>query len=216
MSGVRPPTPRLIALSPGTLAAGDCAQFESRLHAAVRAGLPGLLLREAGLGDRRLLELGVLARSLGARWVGVHDRVHLGASGVFDAVHLGFRSLSPALAREQLDDAVALGLSVHESDADALLEPVDYAFFGPVHATPSKVGLLEPVGVEGLRAAVERYSRPLWALGGIDAARASELSELAGLGGIAVRAAVFEAADPGAAVSALRAALGLPPAATSP
>jgi len=54
----------------------------------------------------------------------------------------------------------------------------DYVTFGPVFATPSKMGMGEPVGLGALAAAVNAAPRPVFALGGIDAARAGEVTRL--------------------------------------
>src|SRR6185503_8453505 len=58
--------PRLIALSPGTLAAAGATPFLGALERALGAGLPGLLLREPRLGDRDYLELAARVNALRA------------------------------------------------------------------------------------------------------------------------------------------------------
>ncbi|MCK6446256.1 MAG: thiamine phosphate synthase [Planctomycetes bacterium] len=193
--------PTLLGLSPGDLGRADVARFVAAARRARDAGLMGLLLREPGLDDRTFVEL---ARTLRApfaapAWFGVHDRAHVAAALGADGLHLGFRSLEPAFVRPWLGAGVALGLSTHASDDSAAWEAADYLFHGPVFDTPSKRGLVEPVGLAGLVRAKGRTTRPTWALGGIDPTRARDVLAT-GVQGLAVRGALFETDDPARAV----------------
>lgn len=193
------PLPRLIALSPGDLESGRRSVFLRALERALAAGLPGLLLREPRLSDKAYLELAreLVARRAahGALWLGVHDRAHLAPELGADAVHLSFRSLRPAELRGWLDPRIALGLSTHAHDDAGTWSAADYLFHGPLHATPSKLGRLEPVGFEGLERALARTARPLLALGGVTPRDVPVLRRL-GAHGVAVRAGVLGAEDP--------------------
>ena len=200
--------PPLIALSPGDLTPAGVPEFLARARRAVGAGLSGVLLREPALSDRALLDLGrALAALLSGRdgdrggWLALHDRLHLAAAAGASALHVGFRSLAPAVAREHLERSIALGVSAHEGDDPRALEPADYLLLGPVLDTPSKRGLKRPLGFEALAREAARLARPAWAIGGLlpeHAARALA----AGCRGVAVRAAVFGAPDPARAVAA--------------
>jgi len=205
------PLPRLIALSPGELEQGGESAFLRALRGALAAGLPGLLLRESRLMDRAYLALAREVVSLctahGTPWLGVHDRAHLAAEVGADAVHLSFRSLRPAELRTWLDPSIALGLSTHADDAPAAWREADYLFHGPLHATPSKVGRLEPVGLAGLERALAHATRPVLALGGVTPRDVPPLRRL-GVHGVAVRAGVLGAADPAGATRAYLEALG--------
>jgi thiamine-phosphate diphosphorylase len=204
--------PRLIALTPGDLAPGSCARFLESFERALEAGLPGLLVREPGLTDRALLEL---VRQLRARqdgrelWLGLHDRAHLVRAAGASALHLGFRSLPPAPLRAWLGPGLPLGLSTHAGDDPRSWEAADYLFHGPLHATPSKQGRLAPIGFEGLERAVRASTRPLLALGGVAPCDVGPALAL-GAHGVAVRAGILGAADPGAAAGAYLDALGEP------
>ncbi len=202
--------PRLIALSPGELEAGDQAAFLVRLERALAAGLPGLLLREPRLADRAYLALGRAVVELRAShptlWLGVHDRAHLASELRADAVHLSFRSLLPAELRPWLDPRIALGLSTHAHDDPGAWGEADYLFHGPLHATPSKAGRLEPVGFAGLERALACAPRPLLALGGVRPADVPALRRL-GVHGVAVRSGVLAAPDPARATRAYLEAL---------
>jgi len=198
MSRRLPPT--LVALSPGGLAEDDEAgigRFSRALARAVDAGLSGLLLREPAIGDRSFLELARAAReTLGTRgWLAVHDRPHLAEAAGADAVHLGFRSLPLVEARSILDPRTALGLSAHSRDATEDWSGADYLVFGPVRDTPSKRGILEPTGFDGLARAVECSPAPVWAIGGL---RPEDVRAClaAGSTGLAVLSGILPAEDP--------------------
>ncbi len=82
----------------------------------------------------------------------------------------------------------------------------DYLFFGPVFATPSKAALGPPQGPDLLRKVAESVKIPVWAIGGINAGTAAELRGLP-IAGVAAISFIATAADPAAAVRALRDAL---------
>ena len=201
--------PRLIALSPGNLVDGEGAAFLAALHRAQAAGLPGLLLREPHLSDRAYLELGRTLRG-GPHgrlpWLAVHDRAHLVTELEADALHLSFRSLRPSELRPWLGPRIRIGLSTHATDAFADWQGADYVFHGPLHATPSKVGRLEPVGLQGLERALRAAPGPLLALGGVGPEDVPALVAL-GVHGVAVLSGCLGARDPAEATRAYLAAL---------
>jgi thiamine-phosphate pyrophosphorylase len=200
-----PSLPRLIALTPGDLAVPAFGEFLAGLERALAAGLPGLLLREPLLSERAFLDLGREIVRLRARrhapWLAVHDRAHRAAELGADALHLSFRSLRPVELRPWLDARIALGLSTHAHDDPSAWIEADYLFHGPLHATPSKAGLLEPVGFAGLARALEAARRPLYALGGVRPADARAVRRL-GAHGVAVLSGVLGAKDPASATTA--------------
>jgi thiamine-phosphate diphosphorylase len=186
------------------------------VDAALDAGLTGVLLRERRLDERAFLALAhelrarldalPAPRSRGSGWLGVHDRAHLAALAGADGVHLGFRSLAPA-ELPAFARGLAVGLSAHAGDEPAAWAGADYLVFGPVRDTPSKRGILEPVGIDGLAAGVRAAGRPVWALGGIEPADVAPCLD-AGARGVAVLRGILGARDPGGAAAAYLAALG--------
>lgn len=156
------------------------------------------MIREPLLDDAPLLELVAMARGeLGeGGWLCVHDRVHVACAAGADAVHLGFRSLDPEAARVAAGEALTIGLSTHAQDDRGTWRRADYLFHGPVHPTPSKAGLVEPVGMAGLKAAVDEAGpRPVWGIGGLEVSHAAPLLET-GARGVAVLRGVLGASDP--------------------
>jgi len=110
-------------------------------------------------------------------------------------VHLPENGMDVATARALLPPCALVGASVHSADAAARCD-ADVVVLGPVWDTPGK----EACGLDVLRAAAAR--RPVWAIGGVDAARA-HLARAAGAKGVAVIRAIMTADDPGAAARAL-------------
>jgi len=214
--------PRLVALSPGDLRAGATRAFDERLRAAARAGLRGLLLREPELPERELLECARRWRALlaeeaeraslptgAAAWLCISDRGASALAAGADAWQLSFRSLTLVDARRALERArarCALGLSAHAPDDPARWEDADYLVFGPVRATPSKRGVLEPTGMEGLARACALSRAPVWAIGGLEPEHIDELLA-AGARGLAVQRGIFGQPEPARATRAYLAAL---------
>jgi thiamine-phosphate pyrophosphorylase len=194
--------PALVAVSPGDLGANGAVDrrralaFLGALEKARRAGLRAVLVREPLVLDRALLDLARDVRSaIGDGWLGLHDRVHLVSAARADAVHLGHRSLAPAVARTLVDASVAIGFSAHEGDDVAHWSTSDYVFFGPVLDTPSKRGKKPPVGFDGVERAVQAAAAPVWAIGGLKPEHAA-LARESGAQGIAVISGLFAASDP--------------------
>lgn len=127
--------PAIVALSPGTIeparpsgvrapastSLSDARSMLATLAEAVRGGLSGFVLREPALGDAAFLALAREARTLlGDGWLAIHDRVHLARACGADAVHVGFRSLTPRGARAISAAHVAIGFSAHAHDLAAV------------------------------------------------------------------------------------------------
>lgn len=195
-------------LTPGAMLLGGTSRLRAAVARAVAAGLRGVLLREPGLPDGAYLTLAVQLRQVLAPhggWLGLHDRPHLVTAAGAQGVHLGFRSLPPGEARAAAGPDACLGLSTHLGDEPEAWAGCDYRFFGPVRATPSKEGILEPTGFQELARATTS-APPVWALGGLrpeDVAQA----RAAGAAGVAALGGVLGAADPAAATAAYLEAL---------
>lgn len=190
--------PRLIAITSGTQAPQEAT---SSALAATQVGLPGILVREPTWTDRDVLEcVERLRAESDTLWIAIHDRIALARHECVDAVHLGFRSLTPSEARRLLPEDRHIGFSSHANDTPAAWIGADYRFFGPVHETPSKAGLLEPTGMSGLHIACTEDHLPVYALGGIQPVHVAECMEH-GAYGLATLSDVLPSADPGASTA---------------
>lgn len=176
--------------------------------AALDAGLPAVQLREKELPGRPLLALAERLRALTARTGAlllVNDRVDVALAAGADGVHLGGGSMPVDVVRSLLPAGTLIGISTHAA-AEVAAATADFAFFGPVHATPSKTSFGPPQGTARLRDAVAGARIPVLAIGGVTAAGVPEL-RTAGAYGVAVIRAILSAGDPGAATRRLLDAL---------
>lgn len=178
-------------------------------RAVLRGGATRLQLRAKSMPDRARLALAErlagIAAERGVPFV-VNDRVDLALLVGASEVHLGQEDLSLADARRlDVRGALRIGRSTHDLTqvARAREEGADRIAFGPVFATRSKVDADPVVGVSALRDAIALAGRPVVAIGGIDAERASLLRGLP-LSEVAVISALCAAADPESATARLR------------
>lgn len=186
---------------------------EERLVAAVAAAVAGgvtlVQLREKSLPAAKLYRLGrrLLAAIAGRCPLIVNDRVDvalaLGAAGV----QLGEGSLPVAAARGVAGSDLLIGRSVHSADGArrAQAQGADFLLLGtifPTRSHPGKPG----AGTELVRETRSATTLPIFAIGGINAARAPSVMA-AGADGVALISAVLEAPDPGAAAADLATAV---------
>ena len=163
-------------------------------------------LRERDLSTRDLLALATRLRALTSRHGAlllVNDRIDVALACGADGVHLPAGSFAARDARALLGPRRLIGVSTHHPDevAAAAESGADFVVFGPVHDTPSKRPYGPPLGLAALRRAAAA-SIPVYAIGGIDAARAAE-ARRSGAAGVAVVRAILAAADPAAAAAAV-------------
>ncbi len=181
--------------------------WEVVVRAAAAGGADCFQLREKGLDDRALFARAEvfcwLCRELGKIAI-INDRPDVAAAVGADGVHLGQDDLCASAARRVLGAGRIIGVSTHspEQVSAAVGACPDYIAVGPMFSTPLK----PEYGVAGpalLRAARGLTSLPLVAIGGITAENAGAVAEAGGRC-VAVCSAVIGAADPAAAVGAIR------------
>jgi thiamine-phosphate pyrophosphorylase len=197
--------PRLYLVTDRTLVPGG--DLPAALAAPLASGVRLVQLREKDLPARELI---ALARAVKARTDAagaallINDRadvaVAIGAAGVH---------LTVAEVRAWLGPEALVGVSTHTpaEAAAAGMRGASFVTFGPVYDTPSKRGMGAPAGARKLADAVAAAGVPVFALGGVDAARLAEV-RAAGAHGIAVIRAVLADPDPGGAAGRLAGALG--------
>jgi thiamine-phosphate pyrophosphorylase len=208
-----------IAFSLLLITDGWDAQTGSRVAQALAAlptGAAAVQLRAKALSGRALAEAaGELCRvtqACGAPLL-VNDRADVALLSGAAGVHLPARGLPSKAARRLVGPERLIGASTHSlAEAEmAVAGGADYVTFGPVWATPSKAPFGPPLGMEALARAVASLPVPVFALGGVDAARAVECRSVGAK--VACIGAVLGAKDPahGPAEGArlLAAALGL-------
>ncbi len=165
---------------PSVYAITDRAAAREEDHARIvrrflAIGVRCVQVREKSMADRDFLpeleECGRLGREAGALIL-VDDRADLARiAGI--GVHLGDLDLPAASARNLLLPGAVLGVSTHslEEAREAFASPAaDYVAFGPVFESGTK-SIRPARGLEMLEQVAAIKTKPLVAIGGIDAAR---------------------------------------------
>lgn len=173
--------------------------FLETVKSALKGGVKAVQLREKGLATRELYalanELRKMTSDFGAGLF-INDRVDIALAADADGVHLGWQSMPVPVVRGLLGVKKLIGVSTHNR-REALLawnDGADYVTFGPVFHTPSKAGILDPVGVEELRGLKDEVHTPIVALGGIHEGNVETVLD-SGVEGIAVISSILSADD---------------------
>lgn len=190
--------PRIMPITPGSTTDSELPRLFGDLRRLLAGGGEGVLLREPLLSDKAFLELGLFARELfRGGWLGVHDKVHVALACDADAVHLGYRSLSPAVAKAVGAGSLSVGHSQHAPELGSEEMDADYRLLGPVFPTPSKAGLVDPIGLDCL-SSLPMAART-WAVGGVGPKDVAAVLG-AGVAGVACIGSVFGEGDPEAGI----------------
>lgn len=190
-----PDSPITYLITNGEATDADFDASRSRILAtvtrAVDAGVSLIQIREKNLSARLLFELtcSVVETTRGrATRVLVNDRADIAIAAKADGVHLTSNSLSAAVIRENFPREFVVGVSTHniEEVVDAANSGADFAVFGPVFATPSKIDVK---GIDTLRETCALVAPfPVLAIGGVDAENVGEILRAGASGVAAIRA----------------------------
>ena len=153
---------------------------------AIADGVDLIQIREKDMSTRELLDLSRHAVALAyssATKILVNSRADVALVAGADGVHLPAESISPLIMRRVVPPGFLIGVSCHEVAElrRAELDAADFAFYGPVFATPGKGA---PIGLNGLRAGVSAVKLPVYALGGVNKKNAADCLA-AGAAGVA-------------------------------
>lgn len=181
------------------------------LQQAVKAGVPAIQLRERDLSTQDLLALTKEVQVMTApRSIPllVNDRIDLVVALNAAGVHLRSNSMPVSVARRLLGVQRLIGISTHSLSEvrQANDEGADYVVLGPVFETPAKRQFGPPLGLNLLEAACGESRVPVFAIGGINAARAQD-ARRAGAHGVAVIGAILARDDIAVATKELLASL---------
>ena len=159
--------------------------------------------RERGLQLPILQELRTLCQEHHALLI-VNDDPALALAAQADGVHLGQKDLPLRDARAMLPPSMLIGVScaLSEEAQQADAAGADYIAVGSIYATQSKDDT-RPAGLHTLRAVRSMTTRPIVAIGGINAENVAPVIQ-AGADAVAVISAIAGAADPQAATTQLR------------
>ena len=181
------------------------------VEAALSAGAPAVQVRTKGGTDRELYDLATrvveLCAQTGALCL-VNDRADVALAVGAGGTHLGEHDLPVAAVRRLTGTRHHVGGTARDATTGRALvdEGASYLGVGPAYTTTTKDGLPDALGPAGVGAVASAVDVPVLAIGGVTAAAVPELLA-AGAYGVAVVAALSDAADPAKATRELLDAL---------
>jgi thiamine-phosphate pyrophosphorylase len=179
------------------------------VRAAVTAGIDLIQLREKQLTARVLFELTQQAVEItrgSDTALLVNDRADIARAAGAEGVHLAANSLAAQLVRRTFGPNFLIGVSTHiQLELQNAQEAgADFAVFGPVFETSSKLQYGAPLGLNELQEAAAVVAPfPVIAIGGITFTNATECLR-AGAAGVAAIGLFSEASSLAARVDAIR------------
>ncbi|MBM4053554.1 MAG: thiamine phosphate synthase [Planctomycetes bacterium] len=167
---------------------------------ALKGGVKTIQLREKDLSTKELYSLACELRTLTLDFNAgliINDRADIAMAVNADGVHLGWQSMPAAIVRNLVGYKKIMGVSTHslQEALNAQNSNADYITYGPVFKTPSKEGIIEPTGTEGIQELKEKIKIPVIALGGIKEDNAEKVMA-SGADGIAVVSGILNANNP--------------------
>ena len=165
------------------------------------AGVTAIQLREKDLNDAELIclaqPIAELCRNYETKLF-INTNTHIALEVSAAGVHLPASAESVSVVKAQMGDDFSIGCSVHTFDAAEKREAegADFLTYSPIYPTASKPGYGPAVGLESLKEMASRVKLPIFALGGITPARASECLA-AGAFGVAVMSGVMSPKNAG-------------------
>jgi thiamine-phosphate pyrophosphorylase len=190
----------------------EASASDRLLSEALAGGCDVLQLRDHDASDDELIAAAERFRDAcdahDALFV-VNDRPEIALQAGADGVHVGQDDLPVEAVRRLVGPDVFIGLSTHspEQFEAALASEADYLSVGPVWETPTKAGR-PAAGLDYVRYAAARATKPWFAIGGIDEANIGEVVAAGARRAVVVRA-IRDAQDPRAVASVLKSRLSV-------
>lgn len=178
----------------------DDVYYLTHLCTQVAKGGAGIIqLRYKKADTRQFLAMALKVKDICAAYqipFIINDRIDIALACHADGVHLGQSDLPVAMARKILGKDKIIGLSIEDECQifDSQNKYADYLAVSPVFLTDSKKDIKMPLGLKGLKRAVENSQKPVIAIGGIHRHNIQSVMQQ-GSCGIAVISAISAADD---------------------
>lgn len=177
---------------PHALGTDGRAELVELVREAARAGVDLVQIRERDLTARDLYELVcacVKATEHTFAHLVVNDRCDVAIAAGAAGVHLRSDSPDGSRMRRLSPAGFLVGRSVHDpGEAVTVVKngELDYLIAGTVFPTPSKRGMHEYLGLEGLRDIVRRVNVPVLAIGGVTSSTVAAIAATGAAGFAAI------------------------------
>lgn len=187
----------------------DDNSFFAILEAALKGGATIIQLREKSCNTATFYRRAIRCKELCDTYkipLIINDRIDIALAVNADGVHIGQTDIPFNVARRLLGKNSIIGLSVStlEQAVKDNAQAADYIGISPIFSTNTKTtDLARPLGIAGLKAIRELYSKPIVCIGGIHKNNTKEIIDN-GANGIAVVSAISKAEDPEAATKELK------------
>jgi thiamine-phosphate pyrophosphorylase len=137
----------------------------------------------------------------------MNDRADLARIAELGCLHLGQEDLAVSDARRIVGPSVRIGVSTHSlaQAQEAVLDGASYIGVGPVFPSLTK-SFEQHAGVALVREVARQVRLPAFAIGGIGLDNLPQVLA-AGMGRVAVSAAIWQASDPQGAAAAFQSVL---------
>lgn len=176
-------------------------EYSAVIEKAILGGVTMLQLREKhnnlSLVKQRALALKRLLKPYRVPLI-INDFVGLAKEVEADGVHIGQGDMSPIEARGILGHNKIIGISIETIDElqrSNEMDVIDYVSISAVYPSKTKSNYKTIWGLDGLAEAIKISRHPIIAIGGIRLENASEIVK-AGVDGIAILGAIYDAYDP--------------------
>ena len=187
----------------------DDNSFFAILEAALKGGATIIQLREKSCDTATFYKRAIRCKKLCDTFkipLIINDRLDIALAIDADGVHIGQTDMPYDVARRLMGNSKIIGLSVSNTEQaekkDA--QAADYIGISPIFSTNTKTtDLARSLGIAGLKAIRELYSKPIVCIGGIHKNNTKEIIDN-GANGIAVVSAISKAEDPEAATKELK------------
>tara|TARA_Y100001968_G_scaffold298734_1_gene308819 strand:+ start:81 stop:1127 length:1047 start_codon:yes stop_codon:yes gene_type:complete len=154
----------------------------SKVETALEIGIKIIQYRSTKTSDKQKLIESKKLRSICDKHKAlliINNRVDIAIASNADGVHLGQEDLPIDFAKQQLGPDKIIGMSTHslEQIKESEKYNCDYIGVGPIYRSKTKLGA-QANGIKLAKDALKNYTKPWFAIGGIDTKNIQELKSI--------------------------------------